>query len=80
MLVVYGRRVGGPLQFEIGIEGEADPADLSRDLAGIRPLTQWYSARLEDMIRRAPEQYWWLHRRWKEPPRKRKKRKRQMAA
>ena len=80
MLVVYGRRVGGPLQFEIGIEGEADPADLSRDLAGIRPLTQWYSARLEDMIRRAPEQYWWLHRRWKEPPRKRKKRKRPMAA
>ena len=80
MVVIYGRRVGGPLQFEIGIEGEADPADLPQELGGIHPLTQWYSARLETMVRRDPEQYWWLHRRWKDAPPKRRKKKRRLAA
>jgi KDO2-lipid IV(A) lauroyltransferase len=32
----------------------------------------WYNAMLETVIRRDPEQYWWVHRRWKgEPPSRR---------
>jgi lauroyl/myristoyl acyltransferase len=35
-------------------------------------LTRWYNAMLEQVILGAPEQYWWVHRRWKgEPPGKR---------
>jgi KDO2-lipid IV(A) lauroyltransferase len=31
-------------------------------------LTQWYNDRLADAIYDFPEQYWWVHRRWKDQP------------
>lgn len=34
----------------------------------VRRLTRAYMAALEEMIREAPEQYFWLHRRWKTRP------------
>lgn len=34
--------------------------------ADVRRLVQAYTSRLEDRVRRAPEQYFWQHRRWKE--------------
>ena len=71
----YAIRTGGPLQYEIGFQDIADPVDdPAGELASVRPLTEWYSQRLEKLVRRAPEQYWWLHRRWKgEPPRRMRK-------
>ena len=72
LLVAYARRVGGPLQFELGLMGVADPQVPSADLTNVKTLTRWYNVMLEQAIQRAPEQYWWVHRRWKgEPPRKR---------
>lgn len=68
MLVAYSLRAGRPLHFQVGLSGLVDPEALPDELSGVKPLTQWYNARLETMIRSAPEQYWWLHRRWKEPP------------
>jgi KDO2-lipid IV(A) lauroyltransferase len=38
------------------------------DEASITELTAWHTAILEDRIREAPEQYFWLHRRWKTRP------------
>jgi KDO2-lipid IV(A) lauroyltransferase len=74
LIVSYGRRVGGPLCFEIGLTGIADPREDGEETRGVRPLTQWYNARLAEAIRMAPEQYWWIHRRWKgQPPRRAKK-------
>ncbi len=71
LLVSYARRTGGPLQYDIGLEGVADPVRSRYKLGTVRQLTQWYSDRLEEMVKRAPEQYWWLHRRWKGKPPKR---------
>jgi len=74
-LVCYLRRRGNtPMQFEIGLVGVADPASWDCELAGVKPLTQWYSERLEKMILGAPEQYWWVHRRWKDRRSQRRKR------
>jgi KDO2-lipid IV(A) lauroyltransferase len=73
VLVGTARRIGGPLQYEMAIEGVADPRTSTPEVSGVRPLTQWYTRQLEALIRRSPEQYWWLHRRWKDNrPAKRK--------
>lgn len=64
LAVCCARRVDGPLAYELSLGGLCDPA--KDEVAGARELTQWYSARLEELIREAPEQYWWLHRRWKD--------------
>lgn len=74
LLVAYGRRVGGPLQFELGVAGIADPRIPSEDQSGVKPLTQWYNRVLEEIILASPEQYWWVHRRWKGTPPKKEKR------
>ncbi|MEZ6134399.1 MAG: lysophospholipid acyltransferase family protein [Pirellulaceae bacterium] len=73
MIVNYTRRLGRPLRFEMGMTGMADPALADSDqppayLDSVQDLTAWYNSRLEEAIRMAPEQYWWLHRRWREVP------------
>lgn len=70
LIVGYARRVGGPLEYEVGFEAIADPRTLPAAQATVPAMTLWYSRQLETIVRRAPEQYWWVHRRWKgEPPR-----------
>jgi len=66
MLVAYAKRMGRPLHFEVGVTDVFDP--LLEEAGGVKPLTEWYSQQLETIIRTAPGQYWWLHRRWREPP------------
>ena len=39
---------------------------------GISRLTQEFTTALENLVRRAPEQYFWVHRRWKSEPRRRR--------
>lgn len=71
LAVSYCRRLERPLRFEIGTIAVADPIDGDFDLRTVPELTQWYTRQLETMINLAPEQYWWLHRRWKgTPPRR----------
>ncbi len=41
----------------------------------VRAITQRFSSALERMIARYPEQYFWLHRRWKHQPKPRGKSK-----
>ncbi len=61
------RRAGKkPMQFVMELHGLFDPREPQWQDADIRTITQWYSDRCEKMIRKAPEQYWWLHRRWKD--------------
>ena len=67
MAVCCARRLGRPMQFEMKVNGIADPRAAANGTGSIHELTQWYCNRMEEMIRDAPEQYWWLHRRWKDP-------------
>ena len=73
MMVVYNNRSGRPLQFEMGVVGVTDPHEDPPQMSGMRELTQWYNLMLAKAICRAPEQYWWIHRRWKEKPVRKKK-------
>ncbi len=66
MAVSYNRRLRYPLRFEMGITGVADPLVPSKQLESVKDLTRWYNLKLEEAIRLAPEQYWWLHRRWRD--------------
>ncbi len=68
LLVVANRRVGRPMQFELDWFGTADPRQPGSHLDGMRELTGWYNERLAQAIARSPEQYWWLHRRWRNIP------------
>jgi KDO2-lipid IV(A) lauroyltransferase len=56
------------LKYEVGPEAIVDPADADFELRSVPLLAQWYTDRLEQLIRRQPDQYWWLHRRWKGQP------------
>lgn len=73
-MVSYARRIGSPLHYEVGPEAICDPRDPSFELGSIPLLAQWYTDHLENLIRRSPGQYWWLHRRWKGQPPARKRR------
>jgi Kdo2-lipid IVA lauroyltransferase/acyltransferase len=54
-------------RFEIGCEEVIDPRTIeARD--ELREITQRYTAALERIVHRAPEQYFWVHRRWKTAP------------
>jgi KDO2-lipid IV(A) lauroyltransferase len=79
VVVGYCRRLGRPMQFELAVQAVTDPRDQGPEMASVKHLTQWYTARLEEVIRRIPDQYWWLHRRWKDR-RDRKDRRRKKAA
>jgi KDO2-lipid IV(A) lauroyltransferase len=59
------RRVGNrPLCHVMGTEGVLDPRAAGH--LTVTEVTQWYTRLLEQTIRIAPEQYWWLHRRWRD--------------
>jgi Kdo2-lipid IVA lauroyltransferase/acyltransferase len=69
MMVVTGTvRVGGPLQYEIITADRIDPRDYAGRADAVHAITQRYHAALETIIRQYPEQYFWLHRRWKSRP------------
>ena len=68
IVICASRRRERPLEFEVALVDVADPREAGDEAASVRQLTQWYTRRLEEVIRQTPEQYWWLHRRWKEPP------------
>jgi len=73
ILVCSATRRGGLFDFDLRLEGTVDPAQGTADTADPQAVSQWYTSLLERAIRRAPEQYWWVHRRWREQPPQKKK-------
>lgn len=73
VIVIGVPRVGGPLQYEIVCEDAFDVSEYADRPDAVRAITERYHAALERLIRRHPEQYFWLHRRWKTRPAERKR-------
>jgi KDO2-lipid IV(A) lauroyltransferase len=74
VIVGYARRIGPGFRYEIGCSAIIEPDELTGTPDDARLLTQRFTTALETAIRRDPDQYLWLHRRWKHQPRPRKRR------
>ena len=57
--------------FELATQAVIDSRDFDSSNA-MYELTQAYTTALEQLIQRSPEQYFWVHRRWKSEPYRRK--------
>jgi KDO2-lipid IV(A) lauroyltransferase len=68
---MYREKVG--LRYVAVAEDLIDPAEYEGRPDAIKAITQRFTSAFERLVRRAPEQYLWLHRRWKHQPRVREK-------
>lgn len=68
VIVCSATRRGGLFDYDLRLEGIADPAAEGPEVADLTALSQWYTSLLERAIRREPGQYWWVHRRWRGEP------------
>lgn len=75
MLVIGIPRVRGGVRwhYHIACEDVIDPREYADRGDAVKAITQRYHDALARLIRRHPEQYFWLHRRWKSQPVKRGK-------
>ena len=64
---------GFPSHFRVWTEDVIDPRDYAGRADAVKAITQRYHDALERMIRKHPEQYFWLHRRWKSRPAEKKR-------
>jgi Kdo2-lipid IVA lauroyltransferase/acyltransferase len=72
-MVTAALRQGKPMSFCMKVSGIVDPADMGFEYGSVPLLTQWYTRNLEHLVRDNPDQYWWVHRRWKGDPSDRKR-------
>jgi KDO2-lipid IV(A) lauroyltransferase len=69
--VICCRRLDGRFNFEIFNQRLIEPSEWSDKDDPLRWITQEYTSALETAVRTQPDQYFWVHRRWKHAPRKR---------
>ena len=73
LAVVGVRKVGEPIRYVNHCEEIIDPKEYQGRPDAVAAITQRFTSALERLVRMAPEQYFWLHRRWKhEPPKSRR--------
>jgi KDO2-lipid IV(A) lauroyltransferase len=73
ILVTGVRKVGEPLRYQVVVEDQVLPEEYEGRPDAVRAVTERFTQALERVVRRSPEQYFWLHRRWKHQPQARKK-------
>ena len=70
-----------PLFYAVEVADVIDPREYADNPNAVKAITARYTSALEKLIREYPEQYFWLHRRWKHQPKaKGKKAEEQKAA
>ena len=72
MAVTATYKIGQPMNYELLTEDIIFPEDYDTTPDAVRQITQRFTSALERLVRRAPEQYFWLHRRWKHQPQAKK--------
>jgi KDO2-lipid IV(A) lauroyltransferase len=75
LAVIGTAKVGAPMKYAVVVEDVILPEDYDGRPDAVRQITQRFTSALERLARRYPEQYFWLHRRWKHQPQARGKRK-----
>jgi len=68
IVVGYARRIGKRFFYEVGCQEIIRPEDWKGRDDEIVYITQRFTKAIEDFIRVKPEQYLWIHRRWKTRP------------
>lgn len=69
VVVGYAARTRPGFHYRIAVERIIQPEEWAQQADPLRWITQTFSHALEAAIRRWPEQYLWVHRRWKHQPR-----------
>jgi Kdo2-lipid IVA lauroyltransferase/acyltransferase len=72
MIVIGTPRVGEPMKYTVVAEDVIRPKEFAGDRNAVVNITQRFTTALERLVRGFPEQYFWLHRRWKHQPQPRK--------
>lgn len=65
---VHARRIGKQFKYEVTLTDFITPEEWQQHDDPLFYITARYNHAIETMIRNAPEQYLWLHRRWKSRP------------
>jgi KDO2-lipid IV(A) lauroyltransferase len=75
-LVVVGTpKVAAPMYYQVRSTEVILPEEYEGHPDAVRAITQRFTSALEELIREAPGQYLWLHRRWKHQPAPKKARR-----
>ena len=64
----YARRLGPDFRFEFGVTDVIGPEQWADQRDPVYHITARYVHAIEEMVRRWPEQYLWMHRRWRRRP------------
>jgi KDO2-lipid IV(A) lauroyltransferase len=76
IIVGYARRVGHHYKFELGCQDLIVPEDWKDKDDELFYVTQRFTKAIEYLVRKYPDQYLWIHRRWKtRPPEERQEKK-----
>ncbi len=73
IVVGYARRRGSRARYDVGVRRVIHPHEWEQEPDPLRWITQTYTKAIEDTVRETPEQYLWIHRRWKSVPRRRQR-------
>jgi KDO2-lipid IV(A) lauroyltransferase len=69
ILIGYSRRMSGDFDYEMGMTRVIQPEEWHGRNDEVHWITQEYTRAIETFVRESPEQYLWMHRRWKSRPR-----------
>ncbi len=72
IVVGYARRYGNVARYDVGVQRIIYPREWEKQEDPLRWITESYTSAVEEFVRDDPEQYLWIHRRWKSVPRVRR--------